>query len=162
MLAHDDLNDCDICEREMEDGLTAAVQFVLGEEIPGSPYWLVDQQKWSLIAPWSLEMAKKVMDKGWKLLCVSRRTELTPTQIIQMLEPAQVVINWVLDQRNIIVILMGRRLITKYVETGKYEKAIKQFGLIAKKKPLVLRSISMQQHIMFIAFCVKSSFVCYS
>ena len=75
------------------------------------------------------------MDKGWELLCVSRHTdsELTPTQVIQMLELAHVVINQVLDQRNIVVILMGGRLITKYVEMGKYEKAIKQFGLIAKK-----------------------------
>ena len=74
-------------------GFDCRCSVCMGEEVPGSPYWLVDQQKRSLIAPWSLEMAKKVMDEGWELLCVSRRTDLTPTQVIQMLEPAQAVIN---------------------------------------------------------------------
>ena len=78
------------------------------------------------------------MDKGWELLCVSRRTELTPTQVIQMLEPAQVVINWVLDQRNIIVILMARRLISTYTMTKEYEKAVKQFELVINKNIDVL------------------------
>ena len=45
-------------------GFDCCCSVCLGEEVPGSPYWLVDQQKRSLIAPWSLEMAKKVMDKG--------------------------------------------------------------------------------------------------
>ena len=45
-------------------GFDCCCSVCLGEEVPGSSYWLVDQQKRSLIAPWSLEMAKKVMDKG--------------------------------------------------------------------------------------------------
>ena len=64
---------------------------------------------------------------------MSRRTDLTPTQVIQMLVPAQAVINCILDQRNIIVILMARRLISKYMKVGEYEKAIKQFVSIAEK-----------------------------
>jgi hypothetical protein len=114
-------------------GFSCRCSVCLGEEVPKSPYWLMDQQKRSLIAPWSLEMAKKVMDKGWEVLCTSRRAELTPTQAIQMLEPAQAVINRILDQRNIIVILVARRLITKYMEVGEYEKAVKQFVLIVEK-----------------------------
>ena len=105
----------------------------LGEEVPGSSYWLVDQQKRSLIAPWSLEMAKKMMDKGWGLLCESKHADLSPAQVIHMLESEQAVIKRVLDQRNIIVILMARRLISKYIEAEEYEKAIKQFEEVIKK-----------------------------
>jgi dimeric dUTPase (all-alpha-NTP-PPase superfamily) len=122
-------------------GFDCRCSVCLGEEIPGSPYWLVDQQKRSLIAPWSIEMAKKVMDKGWEVLCTSRRAELTPTQAIQMLEPAQAVINRILDQRNIIVILVTRRLISMYMEVGEYEKAVKQFELVIKKNVDVITDV---------------------
>ena len=90
-------------------------------EVSGSLYWIVDQQKRSLIAPWSLEMAKKVMDKGWEVLYTSRRTKLTPTQAIQMLEPAKAVITRTLDQH----------IIFNYAEVGdlEYEKGVKQFEL---------------------------------
>ena len=83
-------------------------------------------------------MAQKVMDEGWELLCKSRRTELTPTQVIQMLEPAQALINRVLDQCNIIVILIARRLISTYMMTAEYEKAVKQFELVINKNIDVL------------------------
>ena len=42
-------------------------------------------------------------------------------------------INWILDQSNIIVILVARRLISKYMEVGEYEKALKQSELVIKR-----------------------------
>ena len=119
-------------------GFDCRCSVCLGEEVPGSPWWVADQQKRLLIAPWSSEMAKKVMYEGWEKLCMSRRTELTATQAIQILEHTQAVINRILDERNIIVILIARRLISKYIEVGEYAKAVKQYVSIIEKAIHVL------------------------
>ena len=94
----------------------------LGEEIVGSELWLLDQQKRSLIAPWSREMVEKVMDKGWELLCEGRCADLSPLQVIQMLEPGLKIQKSFLDQRNIILLLTAKTLMSMYAELGEYDK----------------------------------------
>ena len=119
-------------------GFDCRCSVCLGEEVPGSPCWVTDQRKRSLIAPWSSEMAKKAMDEGWEKLCASRCTKLTPMEAIHILEPVQAVINRILDEHNIIVLLVARRLISKYTEVGECEKALKLFELVIKKSIDVL------------------------
>ena len=61
-----------------------------GEMIPGSKLWLLEQQKSSLIAPWSHAMARQTMVKGWELLCESNNMTpvSSPSKVIEILEPA--------------------------------------------------------------------------
>ena len=70
-LGISDLNPC-ICvyervarrkELKKSFGFDCQCYICLKEEV-GSEYWLLDQQKQSLIAPWSLDMADKVIKGG--------------------------------------------------------------------------------------------------
>ena len=80
--------------------------------------------------------------------------ELTPTQAIQMLEHVQVVINRILDQHNIVVILVARRLMSIYADVGENEKAVKQFELVIKKNINVLTNEYATEYSVHSILCV--------
>ena len=48
-------------------GIDCTCYVCLEEENVGSIYWLLDQKKRSLIAPWSRQWADKVMDQAWEM-----------------------------------------------------------------------------------------------
>lgn len=77
-----------------------------------SEYWLLDQQKQSLIAPWSLKMADEIMKKGWKLIRESEHME--PLVAIKQLESQFEVQKLVLDKVNITLILTALQLVRNY------------------------------------------------
>ena len=74
--------------------------------IPGSKLWLLEQQKSSLIAPWSHAMARQMMVNGWELLRGSNnmKPDRSPSKIIEILEPALESQKLVLDQHNVILL----------------------------------------------------------
>ena len=84
----------------------------LQEEIVGSRYWLLNQQKRSLITPWSREMADKIMKKGWVSIRESERIE--PLQAIKLLESEIELQKSVLDKVNIILIQTTWQLVRNY------------------------------------------------
>ena len=82
------------------------------EKEVGSEYWLLDQQKRSLIAPWSQKMANEVMKQGWKLI---RKSEsMKPQVAIKQLESEYEVQKSVLDKVNITLILTALQLVRNY------------------------------------------------
>ena len=120
----------EVRRKELMDvfGFNCHCSVCLGEEVTGSKQWLLDQQKRSLIAPWSHQMVKKIMEQGWGMICPRRKfTTLLPSQIIQVLEPEVRVQRSYLDKSNSILILTAKVLITKYSELGESEKAIDCF-----------------------------------
>ena len=96
-----------------------------GEEQVGSKFWLLDQQKRLLIAPWSLKMAKKAMDDRWEVLTQARCVGLTPLKVIQLLEPALETQKLILDKRNVILLITITTLISQYAQLGKIRKVTK-------------------------------------
>ena len=94
----------------------------LEEEVVGSEYWLMDQQKRSLIAPWSRERADEVMKRGWKSIRESERME--PLQTIKMLESEIEVQLSILDQTNIMLILTAWLLVRNYYLLPDHKKGI--------------------------------------
>lgn len=58
------------------------------EKVVGSHYWLLDQQKRSLIAPWSRDKANDMMKNGWEVVqeCMDTHSYMEPQQAIDMLE----------------------------------------------------------------------------
>ena len=82
------------------------------EEVVGFEYWRLDQQKQSLIAPWSRNRAAIVMKQGWKLICESENVE--PQVAIKHLESEFKVQKSVLDKVNITLILTALQLVRNY------------------------------------------------
>ena len=82
------------------------------EKEVNSKYWLLDQQKRSLIAPWSREMADGIMSKGWKLIRESENME--PQVAIKLLESEFAIQKLVLDKVNITLILTALQLVRNY------------------------------------------------
>ncbi len=123
------LNVREIRRKELKEsfGFDCRCYICTGEEQVGSKFWLLDQQKRSLIAPWSLKMAKKVMDDGWELLSKARNLSLTPLQVVQMLEPAVEYQKLILDKRNIILIITITTLISRHAQLIKVGKVTKHF-----------------------------------
>ena len=109
----------------------------LGEEVVGSKYWLLDQQKRSLITPWSHQMVQVIMERGWEMVC-PRRLTLSPSQVIQMLELEVGVQKLYLDESNVILILTAKVLISKYSELGEMEKAIDCFMSVGESGMITL------------------------
>ena len=129
-----DINLREIRRQELKEdfGFDCSCYVCLEEEKVGSKYWLLDQKKRSLIAPWSRQWADKVMHNGWEKICQSRR--MSDSQAIRLLELAikdQVV---VLDKVNIVLILTAIFLLYKCsLERELCRKAISHFNLIGKK-----------------------------
>ena len=91
----------------------------LEEEVVGSQYWLLDQQKRSLIAPWSRDKANIVMKNGWELIQKSMDTHsyMEPQQAIDMLESSLQVQKAVLDPSNVTLIITRWGLLKKLFST---------------------------------------------
>ena len=129
-----DINLREIRRQELKEsfGFDCSCYVCLEEEKFGSKYWLLDQKKRSLIAPWSRQWADKVMKSGWEKICQSRN--MNDSQAIRLLELAmrdQVV---VLDKVNIILILTVVFLLYKCsLERELCRKAISHFNLIGKE-----------------------------
>ena len=104
----------------------------LEEERVGSKYWLLDQKKRSLIAPWSREWADDVMKNGWEQICRSR--SMNDHQSIRLLELAMKEQVSVLDKVNITLILTAIFLLYKCsLERKLCRKALSHFELIGEK-----------------------------
>jgi hypothetical protein len=82
------------------------------EKEVNSECWLLDQQKRSLIAPWSREMADGIMNKGWKLIRESEHME--PQVAIEQLESEFEIQTLVLDKVNITLIITALQLVRNY------------------------------------------------
>lgn len=121
------LNVREIRRKELKEafGFDCRCYVCTGEEQVGSKFWLLDQQKRSLIAPWSLKMAKKAMDDGWEVLTQARHVGLTPLKVIQLLEPALETQKLILDKRNVILLITITILISQYAQLGKIRKVTK-------------------------------------
>ena len=101
---------CDVCCKE--------------EEV-GSEYWLLDQQKQSLIAPWSRERANNIIKEGWELVHDSEGMERL--QAIKKLESHIEIQRSVLDKVNVTLILTTWQLVRNYFLLPDYKKAIIHF-----------------------------------
>ena len=102
---------CFVCRRETQRG---------------SKLWLLEQQKSSLITPWSRAMARQTMVKGWELLCDSNNPSLanSPSKIAEILEPAVESQKEILDRRNVIFVLTATTLCLMYCRMKESEMAI--------------------------------------
>ena len=107
-------------------GLNCGCFVCRGEMIPGSKLWLLEQQKSSLIAPWSHAMARQAMVKGWELLCESNNMTpvRSPSKVIEILEPALESQKLILDQYNVILILTATTLLLTYCQLDESEMAV--------------------------------------
>ena len=96
------------------------------EAVPGSKLWLLEQQKLSLIAPWSRAMARQTMVRGWGLLCDGNSPSLvnSPFKIAEILEPAIKSQKLILDQHNVILLLTATTLLLMYCRMDESEMAI--------------------------------------
>ena len=92
------------------------------EQEVGSVYWHLNQQKQSLIAPWSRERADEVMKKGWKLVQESEGME--PQQAIQKLDSHLEIQISILDKANITLILTIWQLVRNYFLLPDHKKGI--------------------------------------
>jgi hypothetical protein len=99
------------------------------ETLPESKLWLLEQQKSSLIAPWSRAMARQTMVAGWGLLCESSSPSLadSPSKVVEMLEPPIESQKQILDQRNIILVLTATTLLLTYYRMEESEIAIDKY-----------------------------------
>ena len=98
------------------------------EMIIGSRQWLLEKQKSSLIAPWSQAMALKTMQQAWEVLCDCRITpDITPSQIVELLEPTMKSQLLVLDKCNVMLVLTAIHLILNYSKIGASQKAVDVF-----------------------------------
>lgn len=99
-----------------------------GEVIAGSKQWLLERRKHSLIAPWSPEMALDTMQNAWELLCKGRITpNITPPEIIALLEPTLKSQELVLAKHNVMLILTTITLILNYNIVRESQKAVDLF-----------------------------------
>ena len=108
-----------VYEREMRrnelkelQGFDCHCYVCVKEKEVGSEYWRLDQQKRSLIAPWSRKTADKIMKNGWKLIRDSEHLE--PEVAIKQLESEFEVQKLVLDKVNITLILTALQLVRNY------------------------------------------------
>ena len=96
-----------------------------GETIPGSKLWLLEEQKSSLITPWSHAMVRKTMVSGWGVLCDCKTTSnLTPSQVSEMLESSLAAQKIVLDKRNVMLILTAMTLILNHCKLEESQMAV--------------------------------------
>ena len=104
-----------------------------GEIMVGSRLWLLEKRKYSLIAPWSPAMAQRTMEKAWESLCDGRITpDITPPQIVELLEPSLVMQKSVLDKCNIMLVLTAITLILNYNKLGESQKAVNVFTTLGR------------------------------
>ena len=103
-------------------GFDCHCRVCLEEKVVGSEYWLMDQQKRSLIAPWSRQMADEIIEKGWKSIRESERMERL--QAIKLLESEIEVQKLVLDKTNVTLILTTWQLIRNYSLLPDHKKGI--------------------------------------
>ena len=114
----------EVRRKELKDlfGFDCCCFVCLGEEVVGSEHWLLDQQKRSLIAPWSRKMADDIMEMGWQSICQSE--SMKRVQSIQLLESAIEIQKSVLDKSNITLILTAWYLLREYSLLPDYKKGI--------------------------------------
>ena len=96
------------------------------ETLPGSKLWLLEQQKSSLIAPWSCAMARQTMVTGWDLLCDSNDLSLvdSPSKVVDISEPVVESQKLILDQHNVILVLTATTLFLMYCRMEESDRAI--------------------------------------
>ena len=94
----------------------------MNEETIGSKFWLMDQQKRSLIAPWSREFADRIMNRGWEAIRTCESMEPLPS--IKVLETSLAVQTSILDKRNILFILTIRHIMINYHILHDYKRGI--------------------------------------
>ena len=99
------------------------------EERVGSKFWLLNEQKKSLVSPWSHQHADKVMKAGWELLCKYTDSGAQPREIVKSLEAAISLQRSVLDKCNAVILLTTKMLLLNYGELGEYRKAVEQLKL---------------------------------
>ena len=123
----------EIRRRELKKklGIDCTCHVCLEEENVGSRYWLLDQKKRSLIAPWSRQWANKVMDKTWEMFCQSGSME--HPQTIELLEMASKQQVGVLDKANVILILTAIFLLYKCRLVKEYKRGMSHFNLVGKE-----------------------------
>ncbi len=104
----------------------------LEEEIVGSHYWLLDQQKRSLIAPWSRDKANVVMKNGWEVIQESMDTHsyMEPQQAIDELELTLKIQKSILDPSNVTLIITKLGLLKNYSLLSKHKKALSYLNSI--------------------------------
>ena len=102
------------------------------EKVVGSHYWLLDQQKRSLIAPWSRDKANVVMKNGWEVVqeCMDTYSYTEPQKAIDMLELMLKIQKPVLDPSNVILIITKFGLLKNYSLLSKHKKALSYLNSI--------------------------------
>ena len=152
-----DINLREIRRRELKEsfGFDCSCFLCLEEEKVGSKYWLLDQKKRSLIAPWSRQWADKVMKNGWEQICRSR--SMNDPQAIKLLELAIKDQAPVLDKVNVILILTAIFLLYKCsLERDLCRKAISHFKLIGEKGMNALFEYGTMTAIEYVTLDIKA------
>ena len=123
----------EIRRRELKKklGIDCTCYVCLEEENIQSKYWLLDQKKRSLIAPWSRQWADKVMDKTWEMFCQSGSME--HPQAITLLEMALKQQVGVLDKANVILILTAIFLLYKCRLVKEYKRGMSHFNFVGEE-----------------------------
>lgn len=103
-------------------GFDCRCSVCMDEEVVGSKWWLIDQKKRSLIAPWSRETANEIMEQGWKVTCESECLE--KVRAVVLLETTLEVQKLFLDKMNISLILTVWQLLRNYSLLHEYRKGI--------------------------------------
>lgn len=120
----------------------------LEEENVGSKYWLLDQKKRSLIAPWSRKWADKMMEKSWEIFCQSGSME--HPQAIKVLEIALKQQVGVLDKVNVILILTAIFLLYKCRLVKEYKRGMSLFTLVGEEGMNALFEYGTLEEINFV------------
>ena len=107
-------------------GFDCSCLVCLDEVVVGSKFWALDQQKRSLIAPWSRKLADEIMNDGWEAVCQHESMERLPA--IELLESTLARENKVLDKRNIALILTVWRLFRCYRLLSDYKKGLRHLS----------------------------------
>ena len=152
-----DINLREIRRNEWKEsfGFDCSCFLCLEEEKVGSKYWLLDQKKRSLIAPWSRQWADKVMKNAWEQLCHSR--SMNGPQAIRLLELAMKDQVPVLDKVNIILILTAIFLLYKCsLERRLCQKAMSHFTSIGEKGINALFEYGTMTAIEYVTLDIKA------
>ena len=113
-------------------GFNCSCSVCLGEEIIGSRFWLMDQQRRSLIAPCSRKFADGIMNQAWKEVYRCVPGVMDPLASIKVLEASMAVQTSVLDIRNISFILTIWHILMNYYILQDIRRVIEHLLLLGR------------------------------
>jgi hypothetical protein len=126
------------------------------EEEIDSKYWRLDQQKRSLIAPWSRARADIVMKEGWEL--VHESEGMDRQQAIKELESQFEVQRLILDKANVTLILTIWQLFRNYFLLPDHKKGIAHLRSLGVTGMNAFFSYSTAKEVVDIGVTLSKSF----